>query len=771
MNTKQGGVMLNNMGRACLYLIFGMCLFIFRCAYAETADLAITGLDVVSLADNKLQLQLGMNGAAVKPKIFQTDNPARIALDFVGVKNGLNKKMFAINQGAVSGVYIAEAASRIRVVVNLMEPTNYETAIKGNKVFLTMSLASVAGLSHGALPLPPPIPRPAAIPTERNTQVSRVNALIPEQTVRGFDFKRGDAGEGRILISLLNPNTIVNSKQEAGKVVISLLNARLPDKLVRRLDVSEFATPVKYMDASTSNQETTITVTTQNDLYDYSLFQSEGLLTIEFRPLSNEEKEALDRTRVKYTGDRLSLNFQEIEIRSVIAILAEFTKQNVVAGDDVTGTITLKLDDVPWDEALDFIMMTKGLEKFESGTVTLVAPVGKIKDYKEQQQETAAVVERLDPLVTEYIKINYARAENFRNLLNGQDTGQFGTCGSQSSNSGGSGSSSGSLGSLTTGNQVGGQMGGQGGQANGQKGAQSDEFKILSSRGSAVVDARTNTLIVRETTKRLEEAKKLIRKLDVPVRQVMIESRIVIASNAFAKELGVRFGVTKSTSFNGNNFDVSGNISRTDLRAPREAAANQLVDLATSSNPYGALGMTLARGADYVLNLELSALQDQGRGELVSNPRVMTSDRCNAKIKQGFEVPYTSGASATTAANVQFKEALLELNVLPQITPSGSISMSLNITKDEPDFAKLVNGQPPLVKREVETTVQVMDGETVVLGGVFEGSQANTTNSVPFFSDIPGIGFLFKRTLNSDDKKELLIFVTPKIVKDNAASN
>jgi type IV pilus assembly protein PilQ len=765
--------MLNKTGQSiCTYKILILFLFIFQITSVRASDLAIMGINVDALAGGKLQIQLEMNGAAVEPKVFHTDNPARIALDFSGVKNALDKKMFSINQGTASSIYVAEAADRVRVVVNLLESTPFETKVAGNKVLLTLTSAK----NLAPAKLKPVVEKPSA-PVIAKAANSVVAALIPQQIISGFDFKRGDKGEGRILVSLDNPNTIVNSRQDGGKVVISLLNTRLPENLANRLDVSEFATPVKFIDTVSSNQETTITVTTQNDLYDYSLFQSEGLLTIEFRPLSNEEKEALDRTRIKYTGDRLSLNFQEIEIRSVIAILAEFTGQNVVAGDDVTGTITLKLDDVPWDEALDFIMMTKGLEKFESGTVTLIAPVGKIKDYKEQQQETATVVEQLDPLVTEYIKINYARAENFRNLLNGLDTGQFGSCGTKST-SGSSSSSSSSLGSLTT---QGGQGGGQGGNQgtsqgssqSGNQGGQKDAFKILSSRGSAIVDARTNTLIVRETTKRLEEAKKLIRKLDVPVRQVMIESRIVIASNTFAKELGVRFGVA------GTNIHVNdgtgpvgsvNNLGGTTGSINGTAVINDaLVDLA-ASNPYGALGMTLAKGADYVLNLELSALQDQGLGEIVSNPRVMTSDRCNAKIRQGFEVPYQS-SSGNLGTNTQFKEALLELDVLPQITPSGSISMALNITKDEPDPILKVNGQPALVKRQVETSVHVMDGETVVLGGVFEGNQQSTINSVPFLADLPGIGFLFKKNINSDTKKELLIFVTPKIIKDNAASN
>jgi type IV pilus assembly protein PilQ len=756
MNLTQGFINLHKRERSghC-YRYLCILLFLSYSTVANAGDLSLTGLNISAKAGNKLQIELEMNGPATEPKVFHTDNPARIALDFAGVKNGLNKKVFPINQGAASNIYVAEAPGRVRVVVNLLESMPFETKVVGNKLLLTLSRAQTI-----AAPQLNPANLPAVI---KNTN-SIVSSLIPEQNISGFDFKRGDKGEGRILVYLTNPNTIVNSRQEGANVIINLLNTTLPENLAKRLDVSEFATPLKYIDTTSLNNETTITVTMQNDLYDYSLFQSEGLLTIEFRPLTPEEKDTLERTRVKYVGDRLSLNFQEIEIRSVIAILAEFTGQNVVAGDDVTGTITLKLDDVPWDEALDFIMMTKGLEKFESGNVTLIAPVGKIKDYKQQQEETATVIEQLDPLVTEYIKINYARAENFKNLLNGLDTGQFGSCGVKGTT--GTSSSSGS--SSPQAMQSAGQASTQGAtsQSNSNAG-KNDAFKILSPRGSAVVDARTNTIIIRETTKRLEEAKKLIRKLDIPVRQVMIESRIVIASNRFAKQLGVRFGIAGSkidftnpaTSGNGVNNPINGTA----------VVDNALVALGTS-NPYGALGMTLAKGADYVLNLELSALQDQNKGEILANPRVMTTDRCTAKIKQGQQVPYQS-SSANTGPNTQFVDAFLELDVLPQITPSGSIAMTLNITKNEPLPTLTINGQPPIATRQVETNVQVMDGETVVLGGVFEGTSTSITSTVPFLADLPGIGFLFKRTDDLDDKKELLIFITPKIIKDNAASN
>ena len=771
----------------------GVLLFIFQIALVKAGGLAISAIDVAALAGDKIQVQFEMSGAAFAPKVFQTDNPARIALDFPGVANGLDKKMFPINQGAVSSIYVAEAADRVRVVVNLIETTTFDTKVEGNKVLL--SLANSRS---------PVSTRPVATGTKpyiRKSTPSTVAAgLIPEQGIRGIDFKRGDNGEGRILVSLANPDTIVNTREEGGNVVLSFINTRLPDNLSKHLDVSEFATPVKTISSTSSSRETTITAGMQNSLYDYSLFQTEGLLTVEFRPLTTEEKEVLDSKREKYKGDRLSLNFQDIDVRSVIAILAEFTGQNVVAGDEVTGTITLKMDDVPWDEALDFIMMTKGLEKFESGNVILVAPVGKIKEYKEKQQATEQVVQQLEPLVTEYIKINYSRAENFKNLLNGLDTGAFGTCGTTSKSSG-SGSSSGS--SSSSASSLGSSSGYPGAQGSGQSqgqgtvSPQNEKFRILTSRGSAVVDSRTNTLIVRETAKNLEEAKKLIRKLDVPVRQVMIEVRIAAASNSFAKQLGVRFGGTKLANVGGGQqFGVGGRNTLGDLGTqsttisngkatstgtpativtPDTSASsalnlgNNLVDLGTTASPYGALGMTLARGADYVLNLELQALQNQNKGELLSNPRVMTSDRCRATIKQGVQIPYqsTSGNFGTTTI---FVDAALVLDVLPQITPSGSVVMALKITKDSPTTVADATA-PGINTQQLETNVHVMDGETVVLGGVFQETINDNLNKVPFFADLPGVGFLFKRTQKQDDKNELLIFVTPKVVKDNTATN
>ncbi len=792
MNIKQGGVMRttgreqHKMWRLLgAQISLGLFLLLGQLASVSAAEMALSALDFAMQPGNQLQIEMQMTGAAMAPKIFKTDNPARIALDFPGVTSALPKKMYPINQGVASSIYVVEAAGRLRVVVNLLETTPYSAQVIGNKVLLTLTPTKTAAAAPRPVVAPPVRLVSPVVEKSANAMVS---ALIPEQDISGFDFKRGDKGEGRILVTLANPNTIVNSKKVGGNVVISFLNTQLSANLAKRLDVSEFATPVKFIDTVSSEQQTTITVSPQNELYDYSVFQSDRLLTVEFRPLTPEEKEAQDRSRSKYVGDRLSLNFQEIDIRSVIAILAEFTGQNVVAGDDVTGTITLKLDDVPWDEALDFIMMTKELGKYETGTVTLISTLDKIKDYKQKQQETERVVEQLDPLVTEYIKINYAKAQDFSNLVNGNSSGTFGSCGvtgsatattSIGSQAGGGSQQQGGGSQQGGGAQQGGGQAGQG--ASGAAGAD-EKFGLLSGRGSAVVDARTNTLIVRETTKRLEEIKKLVRRLDVPVRQVMVEARVVIAEDSFTENLGVKFGAAKAASVGSDKvFGLGGSGTQGTLSPGADGSMgnvndNYLVDLGVSAlttTPPGALGMTLARGADYVLNLELQALQIQGKGEIVSNPRVMTMDRCTAVMTQGVEIPVTTpstqpGVTPTT----EYKDAVLELNVTPQITPSGSIIMNLLVKKDNAnETSNPVSGNPGIDKREIKTSVLVEDGETVVLGGVYESVEVNGSNKIPFFGDLPGIGFLFTNSSERSEKKELLIFVTPKIMKDDKVSS
>ncbi len=702
-------------------------------------DKAIESIQFSTLAGNKVQLELGMNSQAVEPKIFQTDNPARIALDFLGVKSDLAKKSFPVNQGAANTVYVLEVGNRTRVVLNLIDSVNYKTRIEGNKFYLILDAAkSIAGTEKVI---------------KKQLKQNNVSRLIPRQTIKGVDFRRGSHGEGRLLLALSNPNTVVDIKERGGKVVLHFLNTKLPDSLAKRYDVMDFATPVQTVDAVKRGNGTVITVTTVDGNYDFSSFQSKGLLTVEFRPLSPAEKAAQIKDKFPFTGAKLSLNFQDIEVRSVLQILADFTDLNIIASDSVGGNVTLRLNDVPWDQALALVLKSKGLAKRKNGNVIFVAPTAEITKMEEAELAAKKIVQRLEPLKTEYIQINYAKAEDIQAILTGQNVVQSSATNSSQSNQASIGSTQISNNSQNTGANI--------------------FTGLLSNRGKAIVDSRTNTLIVKDTTKHLDEVRKLIKILDIPVRQVLIESRIVIANTDFIRDLGVKFGVAKNNSNigSGKNFTLGAGSGTT--------TTSSLADLtsALTATSGGALAMTLARGANYILNLELTALQTNNQGEVLSNPRVMTSNLVKATIKQGIQIPFQTVSQNGTVT--QLVDAVLQLDVIPQITPNGSVIMNLDIKKDAPGTVLQTGGGTsgtgsaiPIDTRRVTTTVQVDDGETVVLGGIYEGNSTTRSAKVPWFADLPGIGWLFTQNENKDiRKKELLIFVTPKIIKNTLAVN
>jgi type IV pilus assembly protein PilQ len=500
-------------------------------------------------------------------------------------------------------------------------------------------------------------------------------------------------------------------------------------------------------------------------------------------------------TRNHYTGKRLTLNFQDIPVRQVMAILAEFTGKNIVVSEEVVGNITLKLDNVPWDEVLDFIMVTKELGQYESGNVTLIAPIDKIKNYKEKQQQMEDTLEKSNPLIIEYIKINYAKGETLRNILNGVNLANASSCETDEPQRH---HIMGANDTMNTefrealndvrnlpfdptnsfqGNKSYFSAAGRNGLRNYSETTKKsmdelEEKNFLSSRGTVVVDSRTNTLIVKDTANKVDEIKKLVAQLDVPVQQVMIESRIVIADDAFAKSLGVKFGASNQSMIDNNALSIgSRNSKKGSSSANPNLVNDSLIDLGAQSigsTPIGALGMTLAKGADYVLNLEVQALQSDGRGESISNPRVMTMNRCTAYITQGVQIPYTTAlpAGSTAIAQTLFKDATLALNVTPNITPNGSVLMNLVIKKDNVNEAASMEltGNKVLDKREIQSSVLVQDGETIMLGGVYEDSESLTKNKIPFLADLPLVGDFFTNSANKNTKKELLIFVTPKIV-------
>ncbi len=698
---------------------------------------AIEALEFSTLAGSKVQLVLKMNSTAVEPKIFKTDNPARIALDFEGVKSHLAKKSFPVNQGATSNVYVIEAGGRTRVVVNLNQSVPYKTRIEGNHFYLILDSAKSVATAASVI--------------KKQQKQDVITRLIPQQQITKIDFRRGAHGEGRLLLSLSSPNTVVDIKERAGKVVMSFLNTRLPSQLQKKYDVIDFATPVQSIVAKQQGNGAVITVKPVDGNFEYSSFQSEGQLTVEFRPLTQAEKAARIKSKFPYIGKKLTLNFQDIEVRSVLQILADFTDLNIIASDTVTGNVTLRLNDVPWDQALALVLKSKGLAKRQSGNVIFVAPAAEITKMEEEELAAKKVVERLEPLKTEYIPIRYAKAEEIQAILTGRNVVRS----SSSSQSSQFQQASGFL----TGNQ-----------SSSNRSSQTSRQVIrglLSERGTSTVDSRTNTLIVKDTAKQLEEIHKMIEKLDVPIRQVMIESRIVVATTEFARNLGVKFGVAKQASLSsGKNFAVGGGGTSGSISGAT-SVSNTLVDLAAAgikSHPVGALGMTLARGADYVLNLELQALENNGNGEVLANPRVMTVNRETAIIKQGVQIPYQTVSQNGT--QTQLIDAVLELNVTPQITPSGEVLMELLIKKDSPDTS--TGG---IAKREIQTNALVKDGETVVLGGVYEQDSAKQIYKIPFFGDLPGVGFLFRKKEVSDNKTELLIFITPKIIKKTLSIN
>ncbi len=719
---------------------------LFQLAFAQAEPLKLQSIDFTTLPGDRLQVQLALSGPAFSPRVFSTDNPARIALDLPGVSNALDKKQIQVGVGDVESINAIAAADRTRVVINLTELTPYNTRVEGNNVYVTLRKERIAASGEYPQGLEP-------VRAAAKTEPVRAPA---GQGISNIDFRRGANGAGRILITLTNPKTVPDIREEGRKVLAVFPNTALPSTLARRLDVMDFATPVQTIDSMEEGAAAKLVITPATPDYEYSSYQSENQLTIEFRPLTRAEKEEIKKKNFAYSGEKLSLNFQDIPVRSVLQILGDFTHLNIVASDTVQGNVTLRLNDVPWDQALELVLKSKNLGKRQEGNIIQVMPLDELNKQIKEELESQKTVEELEPLKTEIIQVNYTNAEELKKVLlsTAEKTSE---AVSQPGYLGG-----GTAASATT--------------------SLSASQSILSARGSVTVDPRTNQLIVKDTPRSLERVRDLVRKLDVAVRQVLIESRIVIANNDWSRELGSRFAVNRnlSAASRGIGAGTAGSDPYAAIPPPTTvtpsvpdngffSSGNALSNLPINpsiAGPGGALGVTVLKVGDYLLDLELSAAQRENRGEILSNPRVITSDHTKAVIKQGTQIPYTTGATATTVANIMFKDALLELDVTPHITPDDYIQMELAIKKDTPGDAQ-ANGNVAINKKEVDTTVQVANGDTVVLGGVYEGTRTNNTDKVPFFGDLPGVGFLFRHNSLQDLKTELLVFITPKIVKQN----
>ncbi|MBY6073304.1 type IV pilus secretin PilQ [Marinobacter salsuginis] len=653
-----------------------------------------------SLPGERLEVTLQFDGAPPEPSGYTIERPARIAVDLRDTTSGLDSRSVPLGSGNAQSMTVVETKDRTRLIFNLVELVPYETVRSGNSLVMTI------GGQAGAV---------ATTSTSSSAQSSSATGTVSSNSLAGVDFRRGKDGEGRVLVELGSSSTPVDLTERAGKIRLTMDGLEVPSNLRRRLDVTDFATPVTRIDTFVEDGNAVVEITPEGN-YDYIAYQSGSQFTVSVEKLSQEEAESRREEKFPYTGDKLSLNFQDIEVRSVLQLIADFTGLNLVASDTVGGSITLRLQNVPWDQALDLILKTKGLDKRQIGNVLLVAPADEIAAREKLELETNKQIAELAPVRLDIIQVNYAKAADIVALIK-------------------------------------------------------EDEELISDRGFVSSDVRTNTISVRETAEKLDEIRRLVSTWDVPVRQVSIEARIVRAQTNVAENLGVRWGGAAYDVSGDNVFTVGG--SQQSLQEARDAAAGNsntitfpgalAVDLGVTGE--GASSFAIGWGSDdFLVDLELSALESDGQAEVVSQPRVVTADRQTASIKSGEEIPYQE-ASSSGATSVSFKEAVLSLEVTPQITPDDKIIMDLVVNQDS--RGEVTAGIPSINTNEVTTQVLVGNGETVVLGGIFQSEVATQTTKTPFLGDIPYLGRIFKRTEHIDERSELLIFITPKIIKND----
>ncbi|CAN1594954.1 type IV pilus secretin PilQ [Pseudomonas mediterranea] len=657
-------------------------------------------LDVAALPGDRVELKLSFDGPPPTPRGYTTEQPARIALDLPGVTNQLARKTQDLGSGNARSATVVEAGDRTRLIIGLTQLVPYNARVEGNNLFVVVGKGAEPKSIAQA-------PRPAAagvVPARSNAPVGRA--------IRGVDFQRGTQGEGNVVIDLSDPSIAPDIQEREGKIILNFARTQLPEPLRVRLDVKDFATPVQFVNASAGSDRATVSIE-PGGTFDYSTYQTDNKLTVSVRPMTVEDLRKRDTDRAAYNGEKLSLNFQDIEVRSVLQLIADFTNLNLVASDTVQGGITLRLQNVPWDQALDLVLKTKGLDKRKVGNVLLVAPADEIAARERQELESQKQIADLAPLRRELLQVNYAKAADIAKLFQSVTSAE----------------------------------------------AKADE------RGTITVDERTNNIIAYQTQDRLDELRRIVAQLDIPVRQVMIEARIVEANVDYDKSLGVRWGGSVQNKGNWNTSGVT-NGSSTTIGTPGSTSTNQpFVDMGASGNTSG-IGIAFITD-NVLLDLELTAMEKTGNGEIVSQPKVVTSDKETAKILKGTEIPYQE-ASSSGATSVSFKEASLSLEVTPQITPDNRIIMEVKVTKDEPDYLNKVQEVPPIKKNEVNAKVLVNDGETIVIGGVFSNTQSKVVDKVPFLGDVPYLGRLFRRDLVSEKKSELLVFLTPRIMNNQA---
>jgi len=672
----------------------------------------LEAVDVQPLPGQQVQITLRLSGPAPQPLSFTIDNPARISFDLPGTTLALPNRRIDVHTSGVDSILAAETKDRTRLVMNLDKLVPYDTRVEGNNIVVNLGGANNASVSTGT-----------------TASVVRSSAAAGQRAIRSIDFRRSQDGAGRIMVRLTDPHTHINLRQVGNQIVVDF-DADLPKNLARRYDATDFGTPISSFDASRAGNGTRLAINATGD-YEQLAYQSDDQYVVEIQP--QRKAAAAQDDKPQYTGERLTLNFQEIETRAVLQLLADASGQNIVVSDTVNGNVTLRLQNVPWDQALDIVLRTKGLDKRKQDNVIIVAPQEELAAREKADLAAKKDIQELAPLRSEYLQVNYAKAQDMAGLIKSQ---------------GGS---------------------------------------LLSTRGSVAVDERTNTLLLQDTADRLADIRRLVATLDIPVRQVLIEARIVVVNDDFKRDLGARVGYTTAQSNGSGVWTTSGTATATDT-VIGSAIANQTstgqsfpVQVPTGltgapqrynvnlpvPTPAGSFALGIL-GSNYIVDLELSAAQAETRAEVISSPRVITANQKEAVIETGTEIPYQQSASSG-ATTISFKKAVLSLKVTPQITPDNRIILDLDVRKDSIGTITVASGGvnvPSIDTKEITTQVLVNDGQTVVLGGVLETNHRDDQTKVPLLGDIPVLGALFKEQSKTNNKDELLIFVTPKIVRE-----
>jgi len=686
-------------------LLFAACF-----AMAANAQNSIESVNVSGQQGGATVIKVTLKSApAATPASFAVNSPPRIAFDFPNTTNGSGKNVHEIGEGDLRRLNIVQAGNRSRLVLETARPLGYDTKVEGNAILITLGGTASAS---------------AATPAPAAQTFAQAKPGDGKHSLRDIDFRRGRTGEGRVVVDLSDNQVGIDLRSQGRSLIIDFLNTAVPKNLERRLDVVDFGTPVDSIETFTQGRNTRMVITPRG-AWEHSAYQTDNRFIIEVKRVADDANRLV---QPGFSGEKLSLNFQNVEVRAVLQVIADFTGLNVITSDTVGGSLTLRLKDVPWDQALDIILQSKGLDMRKTGNVVWIAPRDELATREKLALEARSQIADLEPLRTESMQVNYQKAADFQKLLS--DPTQ----------------------------------------------------KILSKRGSAVVDVRTNTVFVQDTPSRLEEIRKLLKQIDIPVRQVMIESRIVEANDTFSRNLGARLGFNDTTgqgfrvgSGNALQGSIGGSLANNAAGSGQNATAGSFNDGLFVNLP--AQGLSGANPGVFsfllfndrstkFLNLELSALQADGKGKIISSPRVITADKIEATIEQGTEIPYQQ-ATSSGATSVSFRKATLSLKVKPQITPDDNVIMSLRVNKDSVGQNTLSG--PSIDTKQVVTEVLVENGGTVVIGGIYTQDERSTTTKVPVLGDLPYVGFLFKNNQRVDDRRELLIFISPKILKDGAS--